>query len=183
MAWNFQRLHKETFKVKSCKKWIPLWRWAKGFTKSFNGAILRKTLKRLLMWKAVLLEHIFCYLLFKNSPYSNFDGKAQITVRQLTKHLLQLKIDTINNNNINVRHLGGKGLHLNQSGSNLLSKNFVNAIEKFWKTKGCSDISNNSLVESEYPFRAESSSSSRRSNTSLAAGFLENLRGKNKNKK
>ena len=106
MAWNFQRLHKETFKVKSCKKWIPLWRWAKGFTKSFNGAIFRKTLKRLLMWKAVLLEHIFCYLLFKNSPYSNFDGKAQITVRQLTKHLLQLKIDTINN--INVRTFGAK---------------------------------------------------------------------------
>ena len=58
------------------------------------------------MWKAVLLEHIFCYFLFKNSPYSNFDGKAQITVRQLTKHLLQLKIDTINN--INVRTFGAK---------------------------------------------------------------------------
>ena len=59
------------------------------------------------------------------------DGKVQITVRQLTKHLLQLKIDTINNSNINIRQLGGKGLHLNQSGSNLLSKNFVNTIEKF----------------------------------------------------
>ena len=58
------------------------------------------------------------------------DGKAQITVRQLTKHLLQLKIDTINNNNINVSHIGGKGLHLNQSDSNLLSKNFLNAIEE-----------------------------------------------------
>ena len=81
------------------------------------------------------------------------DGKAQITVRQLTKHLLQLKIDTINNNNINVSHIGGKGLHLNQSDSNLLSKNFLNAIEEIWKTKGCSDISNNSLVDSEYPFR------------------------------
>ena len=59
------------------------------------------------------------------------DGKAQITVRQLAKHLLQLKIDTVNNNNINVRHLGSKGLHLSQSSSNLLSKNFVNAIENF----------------------------------------------------
>ena len=59
------------------------------------------------------------------------DGKVQITVRQLTKHLLQLKIDTISNSNINIRQLGGKGLHLNQSGSNLLSKNFVNTIEKF----------------------------------------------------
>ena len=159
MAWNFQRLHKETFKVKSCKKWIPLWRWAKGFTKSFNGAIFRKTLKRLLMWKAVLLEHIFCYLLFKNSPYSNFDGKAQITVRQLTKHLLQLKIDTINN--INVRTFGAKVY------------TWIYQVQIFWVK----------VFESEYPFRAESSSSSKRSNTSLAAGFLENLRGKNKNKK
>ena len=63
------------------------------------------------------------------------DGKAQITVRQLTKHLLQLKIDMMNNNNINVRHFGGKGFHLNQSGSNLLSKNFLNAIENFLKNQ------------------------------------------------
>ena len=40
----------------------------------------------------------------------------------------------------------------------------------------------NSLVESEHPFRPESASLSRRSNTSLTAGFLENLRGKNKNR-
>ena len=44
------------------------------------------------------------------------DGKPQITVSQLTKHLLQLKIDTINNDNINVGHLGSKSLDLNQSG-------------------------------------------------------------------
>ena len=123
-----------------------------------------------------------CRVLISTLTLRTDDGKAQIMVRKLTKHILQLKIDTINNNNINVRHLGGKGLHLNQSGSNLLSKNFVNAIQKFWKTKGCSDISNNSLVESEHPFRPESASLSRRSNTSLTAGFLENLRGKNKNR-
>ena len=44
------------------------------------------------------------------------DGKPQITVSQLTKHLLQLKIDTINNDNINVGHLGSKSLDLNQAG-------------------------------------------------------------------
>ena len=123
-----------------------------------------------------------CRVFISTPTLSTDDGKAQIRVRQLTKHLLQLKIDTINNNNINVRHLGGKGLHLNQSGSNLLSKNFVNAIQIFWKTKGCSDISNNSLVESEHPFRPETSSLSKRSNSFLIAGFLENLRGKNKNR-
>ena len=70
------------------------------------------------------------------------DGKAQIMESQLTKHLLQIKIDTVNNNNTNVRHLGGTGLDLNQSVSKLLCKNFLIIIEKFSKTKGCSDISN-----------------------------------------
>ena len=53
------------------------------------------------------------------------DGKPQMTVSQLTKHLLQLKID----NNINVGHLGSKSLQLNQSGSKILCKNFLNAIK------------------------------------------------------
>ena len=35
---------------------------------------------------------------------------------------------------------------------------------------------------SEHPLRPASASSNRRSNTSLTAGFLENLRGKNKNR-
>ena len=143
----------------------------------------RTVLDIVLQLKALVKDSLStCRVFISTLTLSTDDGKAQIRVRQLTKHLLQLKIDTINNNNINVRHLGGKGLHLNQSGSNLLSKNFVNAIQKFWKTKGCSDISNNSLVESEHPFRPESASLSRRSNTSLTAGFLENLRGKNKNR-
>ena len=63
-----------------------------------------------------------------------------------------------------------------------MCKKFLNAIEKFWKAKECSDISNNSLVEAEHPFRPESASVSRRSNTSLTAGFLENLRVKKKNR-
>ena len=143
----------------------------------------RTVLDNLLKLKAFVRDSLPTCRVFISTPtLRTDDGKAQITVRQLTKHLLQLKIDTINNNNINVRHLGGKGLHLNQSGSNLLSKNFVNAIQKLGKTKGCSDISNNSFVESEHPFRPESASLSRRSNTSLTAGFLENLRGKNKNR-
>ena len=53
---------------------------------------------------------------FMSTPTLRTDhGKAKITTRQLTKRLLQLKIETINNSNINVRQLGGKCLHLNQS--------------------------------------------------------------------
>ena len=92
----------------------------------------RTVLDNLLKLKALVRDSLPTCRVFISTPtLRTDDGKAQITVRQLTKHLLQLKIDTINNNNINVRHLGGKGLHLNQSGSNLLSKNFVNAIQIF----------------------------------------------------
>ena len=143
----------------------------------------RTVLDKLLKLKALVEDSLPTCRVFKSTPtLRTDDSKAQIKVRQLTKDLLQLKIDTINNNNINVRHLGAKCLHLNQSCSNLLSKNFVNVFEKFWKTKGCSNISNNSPVEFEHPFRPESTSLSRRSNASLTAGFLENLRGKNENR-
>ena len=92
----------------------------------------RTVLDNLLKLKALVRGSLPTCRVFISSPtLRTDDGKAQITVRQLTKHLLQLKIDMINNNNINVRHLRGKGLHLNQSGSNLLCKNFVNAIQKF----------------------------------------------------
>ena len=129
-------------------------------------------LDNLLKLKA-LMKDLPTFRVFISTPtLHSDDGKVQIKVRQLAKHLSQLKTDTINNKNINVRHLGGKCLHLNQSGSNLLSKNFLNAIEKFCKVKQYSDISNNSLAESERPYRPESTSLSRRNNTSPNAGFF-----------
>ena len=92
----------------------------------------RTVLDNLLKLKALVKDSLPTCKVFISTPtLRTDDGKAQITVSQLTKHLLQLKIDTVNNNNINIRHLGSKGLHLNQSGSKLLSKNFLNAIENF----------------------------------------------------
>ena len=92
----------------------------------------RTVLDNLLRLKALVKDSLPTRKVFISTPtLCTDDGKVQITVSQLTKHLLQLKIDTVNNNNINIRHLGSKGLHLNQSGSKLLSKNFLNAIEKF----------------------------------------------------
>ena len=96
----------------------------------------RTVLDNLLKLKAFVRDSLPTCRVFISTPtLRTDDGKAQITVRQLTKHFLQLKIDTMNNNNMNVRHLGGKGLHLNQSGSNLLSKNFVNEFKNFEKPK------------------------------------------------
>ena len=50
------------------------------------------------------------------------NGKAALTVRQLTNHLINLKIDILDNRNTTGKHLSRRGLHLNQSGSNLLTK-------------------------------------------------------------
>ena len=92
----------------------------------------RTVLDSLLKLKALVKDSLPTCRVFISTPtVRTDDGKAQITVSQLTKHLLQLKIDTINTSNVDVRHLGAKGLHLNQSGSKHLSKNFLNAIEKF----------------------------------------------------
>ena len=71
------------------------------------------------------LEELALYSLFIQLPLL-FSSK----LCKIERHCNALDIDSKNNNNINVRQLGGKGLHLNQLGSNLLSKNFMNVIEK-----------------------------------------------------
>ena len=53
----------------------------------------RAVLDNLLKLKALLKDSLPTYRVFISTLRTD-DGKAQITVRQLTKHLLQLKIDT-----------------------------------------------------------------------------------------
>ena len=72
-----------------------------------------------------------CRVFISTPTLRTDDGKAQIMVIQLTKHLLQLKIEEIKKNNINATPLGSKDLHLNQSGSKHLSVNFLNAFKNF----------------------------------------------------
>ena len=76
------------------------------------------------------LKELALYLLFLQLPLL-FSSK----LCKMERHCSVLDIDSTNNNNINVRQLGGKGLHLNQSGSNLLSKKFMNVIEKNLKNQ------------------------------------------------
>ena len=62
---------------------------------------------------------------------STGDGKAVLTVIQLTNYLLQLDIDIIDNRNINARNLGNKSLHLNPTGTSRLAKNLLIPIKRF----------------------------------------------------
>ena len=84
----------------------------------------RTVLHNLLKLKSLVKDSLpTCRVFISTSTLRIDDGKARITVSLFTKHLLQLKIDTISNNNINVRHLRGKGLNFNQI-QKLLSKIF-----------------------------------------------------------
>ena len=62
---------------------------------------------------------------------STDDGKAALTVTQLTNHLLQLDINIIDNRNINARNLGNTGLHLDPKGTSRLAKNLLSSMKSF----------------------------------------------------
>ena len=55
-------------------------------------------------------------------------------------HLLNLNIDVTDNRNIKSRHLSRKGLHLDDSGSKLLARNFLEKIKSFWVDERRSSI-------------------------------------------
>ena len=59
------------------------------------------------------------------------NGKATLTESRLVNHLLNLNIDVIDDRNIKTRHFSRKGLHLNDSGSKLLARNFLEKMRLF----------------------------------------------------
>ena len=92
----------------------------------------REILDKVLKLKTFISEKCpQCQTIFSTPTIRSDKAKANLTVRQLTNHLLQLKIDVVDNRNITDRCIGRKGLHLNISGTIQLAKNFLNFIKKF----------------------------------------------------
>ena len=82
--------------------------------------------------KSLVNEKLLQCKVWLSTPTLRTDnGKATLTVSQLVNYLLNLNIDVINNRNIKNRHLSRKGLHLNDSGSKLLARNFLEKIKSF----------------------------------------------------
>ena len=54
-----------------------------------------------------------------------------LTVKQLIKHILDLKIGVVDSRNIDNRGLVSRGFHLNPSGTSRLASNFVKVIKIF----------------------------------------------------
>ena len=53
------------------------------------------------------------------------DGKANLTIRNVNKHLSPLQSECIENDNISSQHLGRKRLHLNPKGEGRPALNFM----------------------------------------------------------
>ena len=92
----------------------------------------REILDKLLKLKTFISEKCpQCQTIFSTPTIRSDKAKANLTVRQLTNHLLQLEIDVVDNRNITDCCIGRKGLHLNISGTIQLAKIFLNFIKRF----------------------------------------------------
>ena len=81
-----------------------------------------------------------CKFLLLTPTLRTDDGRETLIVSQLVNRLLNLNIDVISNRNIKNTHLSRKSLHLNDSGSKLLARNFLETIKLYWADKGWSSI-------------------------------------------
>ena len=99
----------------------------------------REILNQLLNLKKFVTEQVpACMVTISTQTVRSGDGKAGLTVSQLTNHLRQLKTGIVDNTNITSRHIEIKGLHLNFSGTTQFVKHYANVIKKIWMKKGCS---------------------------------------------
>ena len=57
--------------------------------------------------------------------------KANTTIRKTNRLIKELQIQTVDNSNISEKHLGKRGLHLNQEGNTVFASNLLHAIRKF----------------------------------------------------
>ena len=74
-----------------------------------------------------------CQTIFSNPKTRSDKGKANLTVRQLTNHLLQLKRNVVDCRDITDCCISRRGLHLSISGRIQLSKKYFNFIKKVLK--------------------------------------------------
>ena len=94
----------------------------------------RKIIDDLLMLKCNILKQLPNCRVIVSKPTIRIDhGKANLTLRNVNKHLETLNLECIENGNISAQHLGRKGLHLNSKGKGRLALNFLNQIRKFWR--------------------------------------------------
>ena len=92
----------------------------------------RTIVDNLLLLKANIAKQLpECKIIISKPTYRNDNGKANLTVQHVNKHLSALNLNCIENDNINAQHLGRKGLHLNDKGKGRLALNFLKQLRRF----------------------------------------------------
>ena len=95
----------------------------------------RKTVDDLLMLRTNISKQLQDCRIVALKPTTRHDyGKANLTVRNINKHLENWKLEWIDNSNINAEHVGDKGLHLNHKGKGRLGLNFLKQFGKVWRS-------------------------------------------------
>ena len=72
-----------------------------------------------------------CRIVLSKPTIRHDHGKADLTVPNVKKHLENLEVECIDNNNINAEHLRQNGLYLNPKGKGRLALNFLKQLRKF----------------------------------------------------
>ena len=75
------------------------------------------------------------------------NGKSTLTVNKVNEHLSALKLDIVDNSNINATHLNRGGLHLNETGTGKLAINFIKKIKSFKRRCQVTDSSSNKYFD------------------------------------
>ena len=105
-------------------------------TNDVYNSTSREILDKLVNLKSLIQEKVRdCKVYILTPTLESGEGKATLTVNQLTNHLLQLNIDIVDNRNIMTKHLNRKGPHLNEAGSRRLAINFLELIKKLFLKK------------------------------------------------
>ena len=90
-----------------------------------------KIIDDLVMLKSSISKQLLSCRIVLSKPIIRHDnGKANLTIRNVNKHLSALQSECIENDNISSQHLGRKGLHLNPKGKGRLALNFMKQIRK-----------------------------------------------------
>ena len=95
----------------------------------------RKIVDDLLMLRTNISKQLpNCRIVLSKPTIRHDHGKANLTIRNVNKHLENLELECIDNSNINAEHLGQKGLHLNPKGKGRLALNFLKQLRKIWRS-------------------------------------------------
>ena len=95
----------------------------------------KKIVDDLLILKSNISKQLpICRIVLSKPIIRHDNGKANLAIRNVNKHLPALQSEFIENDGISSQHLGRKGLHLNPKGKDRLALNFRKQILKFCRT-------------------------------------------------